>query len=167
MITEKGCRNQIARLSTVPLYVPSGDAALLKTWTREWLSVMQNNCQSDEHCAAAMSALLTETIHCENPLASFVAIARSTWSGDQAPPGCDRCRIGPDLTTGEMRWASHVSAERNGCDCAVRCDCARGRWLAVKDGERKAAAPESRKSKQLQKPNADFQRRAANDPEAA
>jgi hypothetical protein len=45
------------------------------------------------------------------------------------PPGCPRCaRRGS--------WLSFVSVRMNTVDCAERCTCLRGRWVAERDRER-------------------------------
>lgn len=44
------------------------------------------------------------------------------------PPGCKVCHGHP--------W---VSGEINGHECAMRCDCERGKYLRARDKERRAA----------------------------
>lgn len=141
MITKKFCSQQIDRLRTVPLYVPRmEDDKAATVWLSEWLNVLMRNCQSNEHAQECMSKFLTETIHCENPIATFVAIAKQTAKADEPPPGCDVCYLTPDVNTGAARWAAHAPVFTKGYESAARCSCARGQWLAKKDAERIATA---------------------------
>lgn len=141
MTTKEGCLKQLKRLKMVPIYVPVLDEEGTREWAREWLNVLMRNCQSDEHAAQTMDRFITETVTCENPLATFASLARSGWKSDVPPPGCSECELGADIDTGEMRWAPHVMGERNGYTYAMRCKCERGRWLYSRDAERKAGIP--------------------------
>ncbi len=133
--TKACCLKQVKRLAVAPLFRPTTEQA-----AKDWLDTLMRHCQSDDHAEAVMTEFLSTATDSQNPLADMAAIARRTEKHDIAPPGCWRCEIGPDVETGEMRWAHHVPTEVRGYTCAGRCQCARGEWLAAKDKERKREA---------------------------
>lgn len=132
---------------------------------REIVDCLQRHCQNAEHAAAVMTRVLDSAMEVKGPITAWIAAtARDTGAGERAPDGCWRCEIGPDVETGEMRWANHVPTEWKGYTCARRCLCERGKWMAAKD---KARASEA--TRELQGPRTgmstadDWAKRAAGD----
>lgn len=145
------------RLGSIPMVEPK-----TREGKQEWVDVLLRNCQSDEHVTAVMTAFLENVADYQNPIAEVARIARSTQSHGEAPAGCDRCAVGPDVSTGEMRWAAHVPAFRGGYSCAERCDCPRGVWLTRKDADRlNVPAPERKPPTKIDPP--DYAKLAAGD----
>jgi hypothetical protein len=164
-LTRDHARAQAARLQANPILAPQSDAG-----RTELIDCLMRNCQSSEHCAAAMTALLDGSIEfpreMETTTARLAFCARRLQIAETAPAGCDRCYLGPDVTTGEIRWYAHVPGERNGYTYAARCDCERGKWLAARDRERLATeARGDRKpvARHEHAADADWQKRAAGD----
>lgn len=133
--TKDFCKTQVGRLSVTPLFAPKTRQA-----GEDWLNTLMCHCQSNDHAERVMTQFLENCTEAKNPLAEIVIIARETERHDEPPPGCSECELGPDETTGEMRWAAHIGGERNGVSCAVRCVCDRGKWLLAKDVERMKSA---------------------------
>jgi hypothetical protein len=130
---------------------------------KEIVECLLRNCQSEEHAVTVMTRVLDGALRVEGPITAWIAsVARQTQTYDRAPAGCDLCYLGPDVTTGEVRWAEHVSVQIGGYDCARRCTCDRGGWLAAKDLERGAAKPAAR-ARHEHPADADWRKRAAGD----
>lgn len=156
--TESHIKTQCQRLGSVPMIEPK-----TKEGKREWMEVLLRNCQSDEHVTAVMTAFLENVADYRNPIAEIAKIAKSTWEFAKPPAGCDYCAIGPDVTTGEMRWATHVPVERGGISAVSRCECPRGIWFSRKDSERSSVAVVERKPSLAQVDLPDFGKLAAGD----
>lgn len=155
--TEKHITEQCKRLAAVPVLMPTTTDG-----KREIREALLRHCQSNEHATATVTAFLENSIECRNIVAELVQIARASRRADDPPPGCDRCWLGPDPYTGEARWAAHVQVNRNGFECAVRCTCERGKWLAAESSKPHGKA--ERGQPKMQQPSAaDFGRRAAGD----
>jgi hypothetical protein len=139
-VTKDGCKRQVARLALVPVFRPPTKAAV-----EGWVNCLMRHCQDDAHAERAMTAMLETVVETTNPLAQFCAIARQLLDHGKPPAGCDRCFVGPDGTTGEVRWAAHVSFDPpgGGNSYAARCDCARGQWLSARE-KQGAPAPEKK-----------------------
>lgn len=137
--TKNGCRQQVWRVVTFCKAVKDDDSQ--QQIAREVLDALLRNCQSDEHAEEVVTAFIEKPHFPGDVIADLVAIARVTQKLDQPPAGCGICEIGADITTGEMRWAAHVTGIRaNGTTYAARCACARGQWYRNADG---ATAPKA------------------------
>ncbi len=90
------------------------------------------------HLTETVTGFLENALHCENLVAELKLYAGKTLHSDTPPPGCACCDLGEHPTTGEQRWAPHVSAERNGVSIADRCNCRRGAWFRAQDERRRA-----------------------------
>lgn len=130
-LTREIARQELARLASNPMLFPQ--SAEGKT---ELLDCLMRNCADAEHCAEVMTALLDTVEDPRSITASIATIASRTRRPDQAPPGCEQCYAGDDVTTGAAIWLPFVSVEIRGYSCARRCSCARGRWLAERDRDR-------------------------------
>jgi len=171
-LTREIARKQAARLQSNPMLAPQSDDG-----RREIVDLLLRNCQSGEHAEAVMTAFLERARKVENVTAEIATIARATATAEQAPAGCERCYLGPDVSTGEVRYAAHVSRIVGGYDVATRCDgiggigCPRGQWLSARDRERRtveAAKVASDERRRATPERADFARLAAGDgPEEA
>lgn len=157
--TEKHVKTECKRLAAAVMIEPKSAEG-----KREVVDALLRNCQSDEHVTSVMTAFLEGSRECQNLIAELVSIARRTQTTDQAPAGCDTCLLGPDLETGEMRWAPHVAVVTGSNTAATRCSCDRGRWFAAKDVERRSLAPPAKRqqSGSFTRP-ADFAKLAAGD----
>jgi hypothetical protein len=71
-ITKEFCKRQLRRLSAVPLYMPTDPEAV-----EVWIEAMTSYCRDQDHLSETMNTFLFETIRCDNPVAAFVAIART------------------------------------------------------------------------------------------
>ena len=142
-LTRQDAQQQAKRLQSCPMLAPQSDEG-----RKEIVDCLMRHCQSAEHAQAVMTQFLDEAIHVQGPVTAWLAAsARQTRKSDQAPTGCARCWLGPDFNTGEVRWAAHVSTDRDGISFAMRCDCERGQWLKIRDGERRAEEQRSKPSK--------------------
>ncbi len=132
-LERKEAQTQAKRLQSCPMLAPQTDDG-----RKEIVDCLMRHCQSVEHAVAVMTQVLDDALEVKGPITAWIAsIARRTQHAEVAPDGCWRCEIGPDVETGEMRWAVHVPTEWKGYTCAGRCSCVRGRWLAGKDQERR------------------------------
>lgn len=165
-LTREIARKQAGRLRSCPILTPRDEAAA-EVFRREVVDALMRNCQSGEHAETVVTQFLETARDPKNATAELVAIARATATAEQPPAGCERCYLGPDLDTGVVRYAAHVSRTVAGYDVAGRCECVRGRWLAAKDAERRRdLAP--RKAPHEYAADADWRSLAAGDgPEAA
>jgi hypothetical protein len=160
-INRSDARKQAARLQASPMLQPQTDEGC-----REIVDCLMRHCQSAEHAAAVMTQVLDSALEVKGPITAWIAsIARGSQVADQAPAGCEHCYLGPDINTGEVRWAFHVSiTSRYGITSAGRCTCERGRWLAAKDAERATTAPvDAKKPKHEHPEDADWAMKAAGD----
>jgi hypothetical protein len=158
--TRSMAQKQAARLQACAMLAPQSDEG-----RKEVIECLLRHCQSEEHAAETMTKFLDGALHVQNLTAELAALARETQRQEEPPVGCQECYLGPDVSTGEVRWAAHVGFERDGLWFSHRCSCPRGRWLAAKDAERAQAKPEKRKPVKPMTPAADFLRRAAGDAE--
>lgn len=132
-LSRDDAKAQAKRLQSSPMLSPQSDDG-----RREIVDCLMRHCESVEHAARAMTALLDNCTDPRNLTAELRSAAVSTAYEHQViPDGCSVCYLEPDVTTGEARWYAHVSKERNGYTCAVRCGCARGQWLKRRDQERR------------------------------
>lgn len=166
-LTRDEAQKQAKRLMANPILVPQ-----TKDGMTEVINCLMRNCQDGPHCAETMTALLDGSVEFPRDLETTTArlsyAARRLQQPEVAPAGCDRCYLGPDVTTGEIRWYAHVPGERNGYSMAVRCGCERGAWLSDRDRLRaieatKELATEARSD--MQPPAADWARRASGERE--
>jgi hypothetical protein len=137
-LTREQARKEGARLQASVMLAPQSDEG-----RREIVDCLLRNCQDARHAAEVITAVLDDAIRPQNLTAEIAAIARRCQHPELAPPGCDLCALGEDLGTGAMRWAPFVSIRIRGYECAQRCTCARGRWLASKDEEREQERTEA------------------------
>lgn len=136
--SKQAVRVELSRIwGSVPLL-----AALNADGKREIGLALLRHCQSDAHVAAVVETFLETVLEWRNPIAELVRIAHDTEDHGAAPAGCDRCRLGEDVDTGEMRWAPHVNVTIGPYDYAARCPgpedgppCPRGAWLWARDAE--------------------------------
>lgn len=130
--TKSGCKQQVWRVMT--FCKAAKDDESQTQVAREILEALLRNCQSDEHAGEVVTKFI-ETPHFPGDIiADLVSIARATQKFDQPPAGCEDCAIGPDITTGEMRWSAHVTGTRpDGATFAQRCSCVRGAWYRNAD----------------------------------
>lgn len=151
-------QSQARRLQSSPMLAPQSDEG-----RKEIVDCLMRNCLDVEHASRTMTHLLDNATDPRNLTAELRAAAEATRNVPQAlPDGCPRCNLEPDPITKAPRWMAHVPGERNGYSCAVRCDCARGRWLARRDQERATQQPMEEPRKGGMQP-ADFARLAAGD----
>lgn len=120
-MTRDFAKNQLRRCGGM-VAQPSDDVALA-----ERVSTLERCSRSEEHCQRIIDSIL----HTNQffPTVSDLVQASEYISGESTPQGCGRCA-----------GANWVVVVRNGYDGAARCDCERGRYLANRDRERKAAA---------------------------
>ena len=156
-LTRDHARRQANRLQACPMLAPQSDEG-----KREVVDCLMRHCQSAEHAETVMTQFLDGALHVQNSIAELAAIAHASRQNDQPPPGCDLCYLGPDFSTGEVRWAAHVSVDRNGLAFARRCSCARGQYLNAADVVRAAALPGQGKSAHVASAG-DAMKRAAED----
>lgn len=151
--TKQHCKTQAWRVMNFCKAAKEDDQAAQVA--REVLEALLRNCQSDEHATAVVTAFIESPHYPGDVIADLVAIARRTEQHEQPPAGCDHCAIGPDVSTGEMRWASHVSLElASGVSYAARCQCPRGLWLLKQDAKRaNEPAPQPRKAPKPERPD--------------
>ncbi len=127
----KHIKAECKRLGSVPMVEPKTVEG-----KQEWVDVLFRNCQSDKHVTHVMTTFLETVSDYQNPIAEITKIAKSTWDFGKPPAGCDNCAVGMDLSTGEMRWASHVPIEHGNNSSVARCECPRGIWLGRHDALR-------------------------------
>ena len=137
-LTREHARKEGSRLQSCPMLAPQTNEG-----RREIVDCLMRHCQSEEHATSVMTEFLDTAVNIKGTLTSWLAaIALRTRVPDDIPPGCDRCYLGPDMSTGEVRWAAHVSFDLpSGYTASRRCTCDRGRWLSQRDAERPVAAP--------------------------
>lgn len=157
-LTRDHARRQANRLQACPMLAPQSDEG-----KREVVDCLMRHCQSAEHSETVMTQFLDGALHVQNSIAELAAIAHATRQNDQPPPGCDRCYLGPDVFTGEVRWASFISVDRrDGLSSAHRCSCARGQFLNAADVARQVAQLEQPKAARMTSAG-DAMKRAAGD----
>jgi hypothetical protein len=155
-LTRDFARAQGKRLQASPMMAPQS-----KEGVREIVDCLMRHCQSEEHAERTITAFLDGATEPKNLTAELAAIARRSQIPDQLPAGCPRCFLGPDVDSGEVRWAAHVPGVRGGYSVALRCECERGEWLAAKDQERKAANPPAERAAPIGRE--DWMKKAAGD----
>ncbi len=116
------------------------------------VDALLRHCQNNEHVTLVLQKFSENVTDWRNPVAELVRIARENGISGLAPAGCDRCALGPDITTGEMRWAAHVSVKRGEYDSSARCpgpdggtECLRGKWLIERDRENRCYHPDKKR----------------------
>jgi hypothetical protein len=126
------------RLQACPALAPQSDEG-----RKEIVDCLMRHCEDYGHASRTMTHVLDNCPEPRNLLAEIKAAAVETLHmPESVPDGCDHCRLEPDPITHKPRWMAHVPGERNGYSMAVRCACARGKWLLRRDQERGAPAPE-------------------------
>jgi hypothetical protein len=131
-LTRQDAQKQAKRLQACPMLAPQTDEG-----RKEIVDCLMRHCQSAEHAETVMTRFLDEALHVNGAVTAWLAAtAGQTRQADQPPPGCRQCWLGPDLSTGEVRWAAHISVQRGEYSFATRCDCERGQWLQRCDAER-------------------------------
>lgn len=162
-LSRDDARKQGKRLQSCPMLAPQTEEGV-----KEIIDCLMRNCQSAEHAANVMTQVLDSALEVKGPITAWIAsTARQSQIADQAPAGCDQCYLGPDMDTGEVRWAYHVPVDIGGYSRAARCCCQRGRWLYARDTQRFAEQPEEpRKQRGGLGAAADWAKQAAGDRDA-
>jgi hypothetical protein len=135
-LTREQAQKVARRIAGAPALLPHSPEG-----RTELVDAILRHCSDYSHAQKVMTELLDSALKPVNMIAALAAIAARTRRPDQAPPGCDKCSLGPNRTTGELEYLSHVSVTIRGYSTAKRCDCARGQWLA--EGDRARALQEA------------------------
>jgi hypothetical protein len=130
-ITRQIAQHVAARIAAAPALLPQ--TAEGRT---ELVDALMRHCSDASHANAVMTELLDSSLNPVNLIAEIAAIAGRTRRPDKPPPGCERCCMGEDLGTKTITWLPYISVTIRGYECAQRCSCARGAWLAERDRER-------------------------------
>lgn len=135
--TQRECAHVFA---AIPLI-----ASLDRDGAKAIVDALLRNCQDNEHVARTLRRFSESATDWKNPVAELVAIARESEMSGEAPAGCDRCSLGEDPETGEMRWEYFVRTRIKGqYEFSGRCSCPRGRWFAELDRRRRDEARDKR-----------------------
>jgi hypothetical protein len=107
------------------------DEAEAEAWELECLSALMDNCDSEAHLREVVKRFIYTVRDPVNAIADLVAIAREKAVQQESktcPAPCAHCPAGD--------W---MIVEKNGVSGGRRCPCDRGRYLAERDKERRAA----------------------------
>jgi hypothetical protein len=96
---------------------------------RGYVDAFERHCANETHAKRVIDSLI-ETCQFYPRIAEIVTMCKAIdpLEGGVLPPGCAKC--------GGEAW---VAGEINGHECAMRCDCERGKYLRARDRERRVA----------------------------